>query len=430
MKIANHFKRLHRLMLGIMLLGTSCLASPPAFETATPIPISISTSAPAPTDSAPPAFTATAVEEVPPSFTIHYTLDRPSRPQLTYQDVSLSLFVGDATSVSAWADGEEIPVAYDPQTGLALVTTAKSKLDVAVQGGIPTPETGHFSLAALKDNRQWAWSHSFDDNVFIEQRGVPAFDNYGWRATVYLIGSKLDDTREEDWILDRPDIVALLGKGWGIGNHSWSHANVADFDNTDSARQNVIRMAGYIRQIADEAGYPGYYPIGFAAPNFDNQYHPIILELRDQQAAGLLFNESGDIAILRVDPEAAAGLDDEDDPFAAFNPDAPVGRDWRIEQYGTGNEYDQSFQADIALMLSLLDSNRHYWLNTFTHGVDDRPEDQIIFGFIDWLYHTHGPGGSDSVWVAPSEEIYSYLLLRDRAEITFTISEGANFPGD
>ncbi|MEI7772256.1 MAG: hypothetical protein WCI67_19860, partial [Chloroflexales bacterium] len=59
-------------------------------------------------------------------------------------------------------------------------------------------------------------------------------------------------------------------------------------------------------------------------------------------------------------------------------------------------------------------ADRHFWLNTLSHG--DREAD--LGQILDHAYTTYGPGGSDEIWVAPSDEIYSYLLTRDKVVVT------------
>ncbi len=96
-----------------------------------------------------------------------------------------------------------------------VVTTSSSAVDVVVSGGTNNAQAGSFTKTALKDVRQWAWSHSFDDNVNFKERGIPAFEQCGWRGTVYLIGNEIDATRNENWIIDRPDIITLVKKAGG-----------------------------------------------------------------------------------------------------------------------------------------------------------------------------------------------------------------------
>lgn len=419
------------LIILLLLAGSACTGAPlMQNEPANPSTPSVSVVNPDPTGHAvDPTPTAEAAALTPTTqaaatgefqdFVLHYELERSDRPLLTYRAITLKVYVGSAAQVSAVSNGSSIPVQYNPQTGTALITTDQNQLDVTVQTGKITSQTGQFSITPLKGDYQWAWSHSFDDNVAFEERGIAAFEQYGWRATAYLIGSAIDETRQENWIIDRPDIEMLLEKGWGIGNHSWSHATVAGLGGAGAARQDVAKLADYFRRVADEAGFNDYHPIAFAAPAFDSDYHPVILSLRADEETGLLFNESGDRAIVRVDMVA------KDGEYPIFDPDAPVGRDWRIEKYGTNDEFDQAFRANLNNMLSRLDDEHHYWLNTFTHNVDYAPDDQTVFAFVDWLYHAYGPGGSDTVWVAPSEEIYSYLLLRSATTVKFTVSQAS-----
>jgi peptidoglycan/xylan/chitin deacetylase (PgdA/CDA1 family) len=350
--------------------------------------------------------------------TLRYTFDRSGLPPLNHPDVTLKIQVGEAEQLAASADGQAVAVQYDRSTGVAVVTTAGAELVITFMPTAPSEGVGTYELATLKDDRAWAWSHSFDDNKGFEKRAIPAFDQYGWRATVYAIGKDLNDSRREDWIMDRPDLIDLLRKGWGLGNHSWSHQSVSAVGGQSAARSDVLRLANYLRAAADEAGRPDYILTAFAAPNFDSAYHPVLLSLRGSGESGLLFNESGSNGFMRVDQ----GQHISDGRFTVFDPDEPIGRDWRIDRMGSGDDYDRTFRADVEAMLAALGPDQHYWLNTFTHDVDDRPAQQSIFAFLPWLYNTYGLGGDNSVWVAPAEEIYAYLLVRDGVKITYSVN--------
>lgn len=354
------------------------------------------------------------VKNIGPSVSLHYTINRSNVPFLTYNDVTLKIYVGKPGEVSAQAAGQKIPIHYDASTGYALVTTSANSLDILLSGGdISSSQIGSFTKTALKDDKQWAWSHSFDDNVFFEKYGIPAFEAYGWRGTVYLIGNVIDDTRNESWIIDKPDIQSLVKKGWGIGNHSWSHSYVSTLGGENAAKQDVIKLADYLRKAIDEVGMTNYRLMSFAAPNFDGDYEQIIMNLRDTGTTQLMFDESGDKAIQQVDINGSEGF------YPMFDPNHSFGRDWRVEEYGNNGSNDQSFRQDVSTMISRLDASHHYWLNTFSHQVDNDYPNKSVFGFLNWVYNNYGPGGNNTVWVAPSEEIYSYLLVRDRVVISY-----------
>ena len=352
-------------------------------------------------------------------YTLQYHLDRSAVPQLTYNDLTLKIYVGQAQSVSASVDGRNTPVRYDHASGEVIVTTSGTNLELSINQAEPSDRLGTFSKAVLKDDKLWAWSHSFDDNVNFKQYGIPAFEKYGWRATVYLIGNEIDNTRNEGWIVDKPDIMNLVKKGWGIGNHSWSHQNVDALGGSGAAQNDVARLASYLRQAVDEAGRPDYRLIAFAAPNFDTNYLPVILGMRNSHTTQLMFDESGDGGIMRVDP----GIND--DVFHTFDPNQAVGRDWRIDTYGSGDSDDQAFRQDLSKMIASLGPNRHYWLNTFAHGVDVSYPNKSIFAFLPWVYNNYGPGGNNSVWVAPADEIYSYMLVRDGVKVSSSLLPGS-----
>lgn len=353
--------------------------------------------------------------KTPRDITLQYFIDRKDIPALTYNDLTLKIYVGKVSSVTAKGDDlANIPVKYDPSSGFATVTTNGNALELSLTGAILSPKLGTFTKAALKDDKQWAWSHSFDDNAMFKAKGIPAFEKYGWRATVYLIGNKIEDNRNENWIIDRPDIIQLVKKGWGIGNHTMSHKYVKDIGQ-EKARQEIIQLADYLRKAVDAAGRTDYRLISFAAPDFDGGYFPIIQSLRNSHTTEILFDEAGDGGMIRVDPGA------KKEAFPIFKPDSPLGRDWRVEVYQTGNSFDKSFQSDLNKMISSLNADHHYWLNTFMHWSDDKKPQQSIFAFLTWVYTNYGPGGKDNVWVAPSEEIYSYLLVRDRSKVSMKI---------
>ena len=45
-------------------------------------------------------------------------------------------------------------------------------------------------------------------------------------------------------------------------------------------------------------------------------------------------------------------------------------------------------------------------------------KEETLAAVLAYLHDTYGPGGSNALWVAPSDEIYSYLRLRETTTIT------------
>jgi peptidoglycan/xylan/chitin deacetylase (PgdA/CDA1 family) len=335
---------------------------------------------------------------------LRYAISRPATPALYHRDLTLKVVVGTATQVTVTVDGTPVPALLDG-TGRVIFTASGSSVEVCPTGANPSVAGyGDVTKAVLKHDKKWAWSHGFDDNVNFRVHGIPAFQEKGWRATVFLIGNVVDSTRNESWIVDRPAILDLVRAGWGIGNHSWSHDTVAGIGGATAARNDIARCRDRLRAIVDEVN-PAYRLISFAAPVFDSAYQPVINAIRDgEPALEIQFNESGNDFMPQVDP-------------GAFNRKATLGRDPGIEGFGTGSAtYDNKPTVDR--IHGLADSTHHYWYNTLSHGVDSQYPGQGVYRFISYLHANYGPGGADEVWVAPSDEVYSYLVTRDGSTVT------------
>lgn len=65
-------------------------------------------------------------------------------------------------------------------------------------------------------------------------------------------------------------------------------------------------------------------------------------------------------------------------------------------------------------------STRNFWLNTYLHG---QKEDNLTT-VANYAYTNYGAGGTNELWMAPSDQVYSYMMVRDNATIgTLIIDE-------
>ncbi|MFK7805369.1 MAG: polysaccharide deacetylase family protein [Anaerolineae bacterium] len=367
------------------------------------IPVETATPTPQQTPSGPTPFPT--LDPTDPtsddSYRLSFSIDRTSVPELYYNDLTLKTYVGQATDVIVKGDGTIISATYSDQTGYVQYSTMAEQIEIDVIGGVDVAWLGYTEKMVLKDDKSWAWSHGFDDNVFL----FPAIDLFkakDWRATLYLIGSDVDDTRDEDWIVDAPAAQRLLTEGWSLGSHSWTNS-------CEDATEPEVQLAfDRLEDIAAASTKPDYKIIAFAAPCFSSAYHPVILEMRDTGVSNVQFNESGDdyFQIVDLDSEAFTAGGSTASPFDFDN---PIGRDLRIE-YASFELMQGAF--DWAATQSGPD--QHIWYNTLTHG----SKEAQLAPLLDYVYDTYGPAGTNEVWVAPADEIYSYLLVRDRSVIT------------
>jgi hypothetical protein len=320
------------------------------------------------------------------------------------------VYIGAVTSVTVQdANGVEINSTYDSETGYVQFTTDADNVTLVVEDLTSLDDFGNIEFTTLKDDKSWAWSHGLDDNVYLQAQ-IAALQAVGWRATLYLIGKSVDDTRDQDWIDDAPDIYQHLNDGWAIGNHGWNSECV----NRNPAVLEQDVLAGYNRlaQVVAASNLPDYKVISFAAPCFVVLYHPIILGLRDAGTIPMLFNESaGSSSGLQLIDDLSGGASDYTQgsfTAAGITFDTEISRNIQL---GIDNNAVLA-RIDWASLHS--NSSRHIWFNTLTHGNQEDDLEPVIA----YIYNTYGPGGTDELWMAPSDEIYSYLIVRDNTPVT------------
>jgi hypothetical protein len=333
--------------------------------------------------------------------TLSYHVDRSAAPPLPYDELTLLLPVGRAGVLEVRGDGAPVDYQYDVESGMVQFTTAASDLQIVLAHPADN-NTGAIRIAPLKGNRAWAWSHGFDDNVNLRP-AIDLFRQYGWRATLFLIAREIDDHRDEQWIADAPYLQALLAEGWSIGNHTWDHSCVEN--SADS--QTVTRAQRRLQEIVARSPRPDYPVTAFAAPCFSRVYDTILAELHGRGETSLLFNESGNDYYIAVET-GAGSYSDGPRHVAAFTP-RKIGRSPAIE---LGLE---EALAELDWVAQQAAAGRSLWFNTFSHG----NREDTLAELLPYLHATYGPDGSDTLWVAPSDEIYSYLLLREMAIISY-----------
>lgn len=370
----------------------------------TPVPAATPTPTIVPTPTVVPTATP---QPIPKNAVLRYQIDRTAVPLLSFNDLTLKIFVGPDAQVEAVAEGV-LTQRYDADTRFLFVTTDAEQFDLIFSGSELPLGTGDFTKTALKDDKAWAWSHGFDDNVYLKA-AIAHFRERGWFGTLFLIGNIVEETREEDWIVDQPDLLRLLDEGWSIGGHSWEHACHGEFD----YRQSIVGGYERLLPIITQSNRAAYRPIAFASPCFDTAYHPHVLALRDEGELPVMFDEgSGNFRIL-VDEAAAEDYTNGDKTAAFFTPDIIIGRDTRIEWELP------SVIAELDWFAANASPERHFWYNTLTHGNNEKAVEEVLT----YLEQNYGPKGTDEVWVAPSDEIYSYLLVRNHSQVTWELVE-------
>ncbi len=347
-------------------------------------------------------------EDHPTAYFLTYDIDRTNVPDLYYNELTLRVQVNDAQTIDVRADGEPVSFVHDADAGQIMLTTGAARVEVQVAGVGNPYGVGEIKKAALRNDKGFAWSHGMDDNVYLRAQ-VAVLEQYDWRGTFFLIAGTVDDARDEEWIADVPYVRRKLADGWSIGSHDWDGSCREPID-----VQKMIDAAARLNQIVATSTVPTHRVISFAAPCFLASYHPLVLAQRDAEETSILFNESGDVTPMIVDAAARAPVtgDSEHDILAYdFDFDGNVGR-------GTELAFATQEALDTIDWMAArhAQTGEHFWYNTLSHG----NEEAALATFAAHVYSEYGPEGTNEVWVAPSDEIYSYLLTRDRSVITTT----------
>lgn len=318
---------------------------------------------------------------------------------LYYKQLTLIAQIGTVSGAIVYANGDQIPSSYNASTGELMFTTSATQIDMHLVN-VTDPNTVTIKKAPLKDNKKWAWSMSFDDNVNIKA-SVNVMQSLGYRGTFYLIGNVVDPVRDESWIVDKPYLVQKLNQGWSVGNHTWDH-------DCDTPNVNTV-LQGYAveRDIVDSSQVTGYKVTSFAAPCYSAGYYNIIDSMRANNQTEVKFNESQGSGLMIINPGAASYTAGGNTADATSSTTTSIGRDAEIDWA------PQNVKNRMAWMSSNATSNRNFWLNTYLHG--DREAN--LSNVANYAYSNFGAGGTNEMWMAPADEVYSYLMVRDNASI-------------
>lgn len=340
------------------------------------------------------------------SVELYYDIDRSAVPDLTYNDLTLKIDADNITSAHvSTLNGTEIPHIYDATSGEVIFTTDVEQVKVVLNGVTDSNSVGQVSKAPLKEDKKWAWSVGLDDNTFL-QESINLMNAKGWAGTLFMIGEAIEDTRDEDWITDVPGLHDALDNGWAVGNHTSSHECFGDIEYL----QGILDGYHRLQEIVDDSSKPDYKIISFAAPCFNGDYHPYMLAMRDAGQTAVQFNESGNDYLLTIDADQNNYYSANGITASPFDFDSAIGRDYHLE-------YDAAHViTHLDWMAAQASPTQHFWYNTLSHGANEETIGQVV----DYLYDTYGPDGTDEAWVAPSDMIYSYLLVRDNSVVTLS----------
>ncbi len=349
-----------------------------------------------------------------------YEIDRSNVPTLNAYDLSYAVEVGDGTNIAVTGDqGEEIVHWQDLNSTTITFTTDAPSFQVHIEGVSNPAEIGAISKLSLKDGYLWAYSHGFDDNFWLDsQRQV--FLDRNIPATYNLVSEFITDTDNGEGAFDISEFQEIMDAGWSINNHSTDHEAGCSAEWTVADRKaDVLEAQQALENLIATSSRPDYNVIGFSIPCGDfiqyEHYPEVVFDIRDNNEATLLYVEGG----LDAWPPIM-------DITSPIDPNSLVIRDGRIDGVNGYAEGIIDVFDDIHWRATsdLFEVNIPYWYTTFSHGSDLFGDNTpVLEETLDYLIETYGANGTNEVWIAPTDVVYGYLILRDNTTVTLVDSQ-------
>ena len=319
---------------------------------------------------------------------LHFSVDWNAIPSWARATpLTFRIVVGPASDATVNGDGDYVSSVYDAGRGTVRFSTAAADVIVRVRGAISDSSAlGHAEITPLKDDKSWAYSLTFDDgadSTFTNAR--PILDRYGYVASAAIVGNRIG----QPGFMGPAELQQLLADGWALTNHTYSHYYVSQFPNTDAVLRDISMASEAI-----STAVPGYTVRAFTAPFHDDNYNPIVAA--NSEALGLYLVEGLGAQAWRQTEGFIHGKDNFLIGRRSVQPLEPL----FDEMHDKVTDYPGT----------------HYWLTLLEHGVANACDPVEISS--DYLYTHYGAGGTDEVWVAPSIDVYRYILAHDFATIT------------
>lgn len=252
------------------------------------------------------------------------------------------------------------------------------------------------------DKNEWKIDQGGDGTISKGLFYSDGFENkIPFKLALAVNGGLIHDLPINRGRLSWPEIKEMYNAGWDILNHGFHHATkhgtnylTEVTENTASIQQNIdFTMSHFVVPGGD--GDAGYH-----------------LEYEKEALA----NGSFSVASSGVGP--------------VFNVNSKVNLDKMI----TSRTFVQSSKDTTSFKtmdhyLKTLDSivklPNPVWFNEFTHGTGNTNLWNLSMCFPDFKYYMttlankYGTKGNDSIWMAPWQEVYEYIWLRDRIKVDY-----------
>lgn len=192
------------------------------------------------------------------------------------------------------------------------------------------------------------------------------------------------------------ELQTMISAGWNVFNHSLQHASGTGTD--------------YVYQIVENTRYikekTGYVTRHFVVPSGDQNY------VAPAFANGMLSVYANNASYLGFPNGLVVNNALNYSNFSYY----------KRFLYDTYYDTTNIFQP-IQNAANLSVNGNHLWYSDFTHRVDfgsygGSLNFPLFAWYMQWVERHYGKSGTDNIWMAPMQEVYEYLYVRDHTPMT------------
>ncbi|SFD13119.1 polysaccharide deacetylase family protein [Flavobacterium phragmitis] len=235
-------------------------------------------------------------------------------------------------------------------------------------------------------------------------RGLFYSDGFGnkipFKLALAINGGSIRDLPENRGHLSWSEIKEMYNAGWDILNHSFHHATkhgtnykTEVTENTTSIKQNLdFTMSHFV--VPGGEGDEKYY-LEYEKEALNNGHFSVA----SYYGAGPVYKVNSKVNLDKMISARTFVLSSKD-----------------TIDFKTMDRYLKTID-------SIVKQPESVWFNDFTHGTGNGNLWNLSMRFLDFKYYMttlankYGEKGNDSVWMAPWQEVYEYIWLRDRIKI-------------
>ncbi|MBW1656778.1 polysaccharide deacetylase family protein [Flavobacterium quisquiliarum] len=253
------------------------------------------------------------------------------------------------------------------------------------------------------DKNEWKVDQGGDGTT---SKGLFYSDGFGnkiqFKLALAINGGSVRDLPENRGHLSWSEIKEMYNAGWDILNHSFHHATkhgtnykTEVTENTASIKQNLkFTMSHFV--VPGGEGDPDYH-LEYEKEALANGF----LSVASYKGTGPVYKVNSKVDLDKMISARTFVLSSKD-----------------TLSFKTMDRYLKTID-------SIVKHSEPVWFNDFTHGTGNGNLWNLSMRFPDFKYYmtmlanNYGEKGNDSIWMAPWQEVYEYIWLRDRIKIEY-----------